>query len=198
MGKLLENANEEAALSSPNSSLWTQTSTTMAGEESPVSAVLQKDSAQLLAPSGSASAADPALPRLTHPIAHCGEDKSGLFHLVGVTLMGKHSLRGWPSFGEVPKATPPQPSLAFLPSSPLLSTVVHCSPRRMSCSRSQEGGHAVQGGRCSQQAVSPCRLFQICRVSQRSRPSWSSLCSGAEQQGYRGSPPQKLLHITLL
>lgn len=192
MGKLLENANEEAALSSPNSSLWTQTCTTMAGEESPVSAVLQKDSAQLSAPSGSASAAGPALPRLTHPIAHCGEDKSGLFHPVGVTLMGKHSLRGWPSFGEVPKATPPlsPASLSF--------RLLHCGPRRMSCSRSQEGGHAVQGGRCSQQAVSPCRLFQICGVSQRSRPSWSSLRSGAEQQGYRGSPPQKLLHITLL
>lgn len=122
MGKLLENANEEAALSSPNSSLRTQTSTTMAGEESPVPAVLQEDSAQLSAPSGSASAAGPALPRLTHPIAHCGEDKSGLFHPVGVTLMGKRSLRGWPSFGEVSKATSPQPSLAFLPSSPLLST----------------------------------------------------------------------------
>lgn len=138
MGKLLENANEDAALSGANSRLQTQTPTATAVEESPAPTGLPVGSSRLSAPQARPQlqgdlARRPALPRRTHLTAHCGEDKSGLFHPVGVTLMGKHSLRGWASapcmVGQAfpewlaklwvgPHSNPPQPSLAFLPSSP--------------------------------------------------------------------------------
>ena len=145
LGKLLENANEEAALSGANSRLRAQTpaateekSCFLPVEESPAPTVLHADSSRLSELQGRPQlqgdlARRPALPRLTHPTAHCGEDKSGLFHPVGVTLVGKRSLRGWPSFGEVPIATPPQPSLAF-------PSLLRCGPRRMSCSRGWKEG----------------------------------------------------------
>ena len=89
MGKLLENANEDAALSGANSRLQTQTPTATAVEESPAPAGLPVGSSRLSAPQARPQlqgdlARRPALPRLTHLTAHCGEDKSGLFHPVGV------------------------------------------------------------------------------------------------------------------